>query len=160
MIEHMKAHLLLNICFQIIEQIIFKLRHRAAGGTNQMMMMMLGRVSRIDLITAAAITKFHLLQKFQFRQQFQAAVNGSQTNFRLALPQNAMHILSRKMLTGMVEKNLQHRLALGSHLVLPCLQALPQIVHCKCLCHKTNPFYIRIVRFLRLITHILTRLIK
>ena len=70
MIEHMKAHLLLNVCFQVIEQIIFKLRHRAAGGTNQMMMMMLGRVSRIDLVTAAAITKFHLLQKFQFRQQF------------------------------------------------------------------------------------------
>ncbi len=40
MIQHMEAHLLLDIAFQIIQKVVFELRDLATGGANQMMMMM------------------------------------------------------------------------------------------------------------------------
>ena len=56
-----------------------------------------------------------------------------------------------------IDGNLQNRLPLRRHIMLPCLQTQLQIVHCKCLCHKTYPFIYLITRHvLRLITHSLT----
>ena len=94
-----------------------------------MVVMMLRRVRPVDLIAAAAVAELHLLQDAELREQLEAAVDRGEANLGFVVAQDAVYILSRKVLARMVEEDLEDDLALRRHLVLALLQHALEVVH-------------------------------
>ena len=94
-----------------------------------MVVMVLRRVRPVDLVAAAAVAELHLLQDAELREKLEAAVDRGEANFGLVVAQDAVDILSRKVLARMIEEDLEDDLALRCHLVLALLQHALEVVH-------------------------------